>query len=71
MAIRTKYADVFRVVVFPIAVDVLDLERYESRVAIAFTPTAQLASLSDGFDDVTPDRSVKVESRRQFACAPQ
>jgi hypothetical protein len=71
MAVRAQKSDVFRTVVCPIAIDVLDLEWDAPGVRIPLTPSALLAFFARGVDDVLPNNPVEIQSRRQFAGSPQ
>jgi hypothetical protein len=51
-------------VVGPIAIDVLDFERYAAGVGITLAPSTLLAFFAGSFNDVLPNRPVEIHSCR-------
>jgi hypothetical protein len=50
---------------------VLNLDRYPAGKWIAFIPSAALAFLPNGFDDVTAYGTVEIKTRWQFTGLPK
>jgi hypothetical protein len=71
VAIRTKDDQVFRRVVPPVAVDVLDLERQTPRIGVSLAPAAPLAAPAGCRNQVFAQDSQHGWARRQCLVLPQ
>lgn len=72
VAVRTEQREIIGVVIFVIAVDVLDFDGYSAGFCVAFGPTASRASFTEAMDEISADKLVatvrRVRAALQLGC---